>query len=307
MLTGELFGVYYGNVYQLDPNTGAYTNMGPLFDGSNSYDPTCLFMTYGIEPPVPVTFTVGDLNYRVNDDEISVTVTGHVDGTEATGELSIPETVSYEGTDYAVTVIGNEAFAYCSGLTGNLMIPNSVVTIEQSAFLQCEGFDGTLTVGEAVSYIGDWAFRKCSNISGAVSLATSPATLGDEFGCQVFAEFGVQTLTVPCQCGDAYLNSQWYDPMGTNGFSEIVEDCAAVYENESVVTAVYPNPTKGIVKIEAENIQNISIFNVLGEIILETSVSGDAFEYDFSKHEAGLYFIKVETAQGVNTEQVTVL
>lgn len=253
MLTGELFGVYYGNVYQLDPNTGAYTNMGPLFDGSNSYDPTCLFMTYGIEPPVPVTFTVGDLNYRVNDDEISVTVTGHVEGTEAIGELNIPETVSYEGTDYAVTVIGNEAFAYCSGLTGNLMIPNSVVTIEQSAFLQCEGFDGTLTVG------------------------------------------------------DAYLNSQWYDPMGTNGFSEIVEDCAAVYENESVVTTVYPNPTKGIVKIEAENIQNISIFNVLGEIILKTSVSGDAFEYDFSKHEAGLYFIKVETAKGVNTEQVTVL
>jgi hypothetical protein len=307
MLTGELFGVYYGNVYQLDPNTGAYTNMGPLFDGSNSYDPTCLFMTYGIEPPVPVTFTVGDLNYRVNDDEISVTVTGHVEGTEATGELNIPETVSYEGTDYAVTVIGNEAFAYCSGLTGNLMIPNSVVTIEQSAFLQCEEFDGTLTVGEAVSYIGDWAFRKCSNISEVVSLATSPATLGDEFGCQVFAEFGVQTLTVPCQCGNAYLNSQWYDPMETNGFSEIVEDCAAVYENESVVTAVYPNPTKGIVKIEAENIQNISIFNVLGEIILETSVSGDAFEYDFSKHEAGLYFIKVETAKGVNTEQVTVL
>ena len=86
-----------------------------------------------------------------------------------------------------------------------------------------------------------------------------------------------------------------------------VTDPAGIDEQTAGNVAVWPNPTKGIVKIEAENIQNISIFNILGEIILETSASGDAFEYDFSKHEAGLYFIKVETAQGVNTEQVTVL
>ena len=306
MLTGELFGAYYGNLYQIDPNTGAYTILGPLYDGSNSYDPTCLFMVYGIEP-VQVTFTVGDLNYRVNDDEISVTVIGHVEGALATGELNIPESVSYEGQDYAVTVIGNVAFANSSGLTGDLTIPNSIVTIEWGAFLQCEGFDGTLTIGESVSYIGNMAFKECSNISEAVSLATYPATLGDDYGCRVFADFGVRTLTVPCECGDAYMNSQWYDPDGLVGFSEIVEDCAAISEDESVVMAVYPNPTKGIVKIEAESIQNISIFNILGEKIFETSVSGDVFEYDFHNQEAGFYFIKVKTAKGIETQQVIVL
>lgn len=304
MLTGELFGAHYGNLYQLDPTTGAYTILGAINDGSTSYDPTCLFMTYGIEPE---TFTVGDLIYRINDDENSVTVVGHIDGTVATGELIIPESVRYDGQSYAVTVIGNEAFANCSGLTGDLVIPKSIVTIEQSAFLQCEGFDGTLTIGEAVNYIGDWAFRGCSQISEALSLATTPATLGDDFGCQVFAEFGTRTLTVPCECSDAYLNSQWYDPTGTVGFDEIVEDCDAISESESIVTAVYPNPTKGIVKIEAENIQNISIFNILGETIFETPASGDAFEYDFSHQEVGVYFIKVETANGVGMKQITVL
>ena len=187
------------------------------------------------------------------------------------------------------------------------MIPNSIVTIDQSAFLECGGFDGTLTIGEAVTYIGDWAFRGCSQISESISLATTPATLGDDFGCQVFAEFGVRTITVPCECGDAYLNSQWYDPTGTVGFDEIVEDCEAVSENESIVTAIYPNPTKGIVKIEAESIININIFNILGETIFEAPAIGDAFEYDFSHQEAGVYFIKVETANGVGTKQVTVL
>lgn len=476
MQTGELFGVHYGNLYQLDPNTGAYTNMGPLHDGSNSYDPTCLFMTYGSNPS---EFTVGDLIYRVNDDQVSVTVIGHVDGYNAQGALVIPESVSYEGHNYAVTVIGNAAFmycfyltsltipnsvntieeaafAYCQGFTGDLVIPNSVNTIEasafhtcygfdgtlvlgngvtsigawafnscdgltgvlnipsnvasigedafvyckfdsivvdpenpnydsrndcnaiietstneliagckntvipitvtaigdnafkgitgmtsieipdsvvsigdnafafcfdltgdlvipnsvthigESAFFQCEGLDGKLVIGESVSSIGDWAFRKCSHISEAVSLTTTPATLGNELGGTAFAEFGIQTLTVPCGCIEAYQNSSWYDPYGLVGFYEFIEDCTAISEVDAVVTAVYPNPTYSMVRIEAESIQSISIFNMFGEKVFEGSTYGDTFEYDFSQQKAGMYFIKVETKKGTETMKVTV-
>ena len=35
-------------------------------------------------------------------------------------------------------------------------------------------------------------------ITFAVSLATTPPALGTDLGGMVFAEFGVQTLTVPC-------------------------------------------------------------------------------------------------------------
>ena len=476
MLTGELFGVFMGNLYQIDPNTGAYTQLGALHGGGNNYDPTCLFMTYS---STPLEFTVGDLIYRVNDDQVSVTVIGHVDGYNATGDLIIPESVSYEGHDYAVTVIGNAAFmycfyltsltipnsvntieeaafAYCSGFTGDLVIPNSVNTIEasafhtcygfdgtlmlgsgvtsigawafnscdgltsvlhipsnvatigedafvyckfdgivvdpenpnfdsrngcnaiietstnelttgckntvipnsvtaigdnafkgitgmtsieipnsvvsigdnafafcfdltgdlvipnsvetvgESAFFQCEGLDGKLVIGESVSYIGDMAFRKCSHVSEAVSLAITPPVLGNDLGGMAFAEFGIQTLTVPCGCIEAYQNSQWYDPIGLNGFYEFIEDCTVVSETDAVNTAVYPNPTYGKVRIEAESIQSISIFNMLGERVFEGSANGDIFDYDFSHQTAGVYFIKVETAKGIETMKVTV-
>jgi hypothetical protein len=479
MLTGELFGTYYGNLYQLDPNTGAYTNMGPLHEGSTGYDPTCLFMTYGSNP---TEFTVGDLIYRVNDDNVSVTVIGHVDGYNAQGALVIPESVSYQGHDYAVTVIGNTAFmycfyltsltipnsvitieegafAYCSGFTGDLLIPNSVITIEPSAFFtcysfdgdlvignsltvigdyafddcnglrgvlnipsnvtsigidafrycafsgmtvdaenpvfdsrdncnaiivtstnelligcvntvipntvtaigenafcglsgltsidipesvtsigpgafafcfdltgdltipnsvttigsgaffQCSGFDGTLTIGSSVTFIGDYAFRQCSGFTGAVSLATTPPELGNEPGwdCVVFQYFGYPILTVPYGCAEAYQNSNWYDPIGLNGFYQFIEaEPTAVSEVGNTVSAVYPNPTKGITRIEAENIQNISIFNMLGAKVYESPASGNAFEYDFSHQAAGTYLIKVETAKGIETTKVTV-
>lgn len=276
------------------------------------------------------TFNVDDLNYQVNPDGTSVTLTGHVNGYDATGELNIPESVNYEGTDYTVTTIGNSAFlyyfyltsltipnsvttiedgafAYCSGFTGDLIIPNSVTTIGASAFFQCSGFDGTLTIGESVNYIGDYAFRQCSHFTKAVSLATTPPELGNEPGwnCVVFEQFGTQTLTVPYGCAEAYQNSNWYDEFGLNGFYEFIEaEPTAISEVENVVSEVYPNPTKGLVKIEAEGIKNVSIFNSLGQKIFEASASGDVFEYDFRNQESGVYFIKVETEKGVETKKV---
>ena len=206
----------------------------------------------------------------------------------------------------SVVSIGDNAFAFCFDLAGDLVIPNSVETIGESAFFQCEGLDGKLVIGESVSFIGDMAFRKCTHISEAVSLVTTPPAIGNDLGGMAFAEFGTQTLTVPCGCIVAYQNSQWYDPIGLNGFYEFIEDCTAVSETDAVVTAVYPNPTEGMIKIEAENMKSISIFNLLGEIVFESSANGDTFEYDFSHQGAGVYFIKVETAKGIETMKITV-
>jgi hypothetical protein len=208
----------------------------------------------------------------------------------------------------SVTSIGTGAFSFCFNLTGDLTIPNSVTTIGSGAFFQCSGFDGTLTIGESVTFIGDYAFRDCSHFSGAVSLATTPPELGNEpgWGCVVFQNFGYPILTVPCGCIEAYQNSQWYDPYGMVGFYEFVEDCTVISEANAVVSTVYPNPTYGKVTIEAKNLQSISIFNILGEKILESPANGDVFEFDFSHQKAGLYLIKVETAKGTETRRVTV-
>jgi hypothetical protein len=93
-----------------------------------------------------------------------------------------------------------------------------------------------------------------------------------------------------------------------NGFYEFIEaEPTAISETEPIVLSVYPNPTTDVVKIEAKDIKNISIFNLQGVKVYETSASGEAFEYDFSQQSAGLYFIKVETPKGVGTKRVTVL
>lgn len=121
-------------------------------------------------------FTIGDLNYSINEDGVSVTVTGHVDGTNATGELIIPESVTYNDIIYPVTIIRYSAFDGCNGLTGTLVIPNSVIEIGKFAFNQCYGFDG-LIIGNFVTNIKRWAFYKCEGFKGSLVIPSSVTTI----------------------------------------------------------------------------------------------------------------------------------
>lgn len=477
------------------------------------------------------TFTIGNLNYIINSDGTTVTVTGHVDGTAATGSLVIPESVNYQGTSYPVTrigdsafmgchgltslalpdsviEIGHHAFSFCSSFTGDLVLPNSlttigwsafagcsslnsltlpnsVTTIDNTAFSNCSGLtslsipnsvasigenpfaycygleqivvepgntvydsrnncnaivntetneiisgcmnsfipnsvtaignsaftgchgltsftlpDFVTTIGEkafwdcngltslifpnSVTTIGERAFYYCNGLTNIISLATTPPVLGNE----VFSGVSCTMLTILCGCVPAYEVSDW-----ANYFTTIEDDCAShdinidesnisggdvstsvnstnvgeevqiivtpeegmmllslilcnsdnpnqqvyVYpigkssltygfimppfdviitatfgpattigENNEALASVYPNPTKGQIQIEAESLKHITIRNMLGQIIYNSNTIGNTFEYDFNKHEAGIYLIRIETAKGLAVKKVSV-
>ena len=66
----------------------------------------------------------------------TVEVTSRTNGYYYSGDVTIPETVTDEGSAYSVTSIGESAFYYCSSLT-SISIPNSVTSIGESAFQDC--------------------------------------------------------------------------------------------------------------------------------------------------------------------------
>ena len=141
---------------------------------------TLLLCATGITKALAQEFTVGNLNYSING-TMSVTVIGHVNGSNATGELVIPENVSYEGNTYAVTAIGDYGFYEHNGLVGSLVIPNSVTEIGYAAFSGCSGFNGTLTLGNSLTIIGSHAFEDCSGFTGDLVIPNSVSILGGEY------------------------------------------------------------------------------------------------------------------------------
>ncbi|MEE0948207.1 MAG: leucine-rich repeat domain-containing protein [Bacteroidales bacterium] len=164
-------------------------------------------------------FIVGNLRYEVNSSNPTEVSVGAADGTITTA--IIPAIVTYQGTDYSVTSIGELAFYYCSSLT-SVTIPNSVTSIDYWAFWNCssltsvtlgnsvtsigwEAFSGcssltSITIPNSVTSIGDFAFSGCSSLTSVTCLRSNPSLGGNVFD----GTPNNKTLTLPCGCESEY-------------------------------------------------------------------------------------------------------
>ena len=126
------------------------------------------------------------------------------------GEVVIPETVTYNEETYSVTSIGgmtflkignsissigsigNSAFCNCTGLT-SVTIPNSVTSIGDGAFWGCTGLT-SLTIGSNVASIGIMAFGHCSGLT-SVSIPKSVTSIGNFafYDCNSLVSINVET------------------------------------------------------------------------------------------------------------------
>ena len=108
----------------------------------------------------------------------TVSLDGHVDGTSASDELVIPETVENGSITYTVAAIGDNAFANYTDMYGDIDIPNTVLTIGSHAFDNA-GFDGNLTIGTSVTTIGSYAFANLGSTGGDLHIPNSVTQIGD--------------------------------------------------------------------------------------------------------------------------------
>ena len=151
-------------------------------------------------------FQTGNLWYNVISSEPPrVSVAGHTDGTSAQGELVIPETVEHEGIVYTVTEIGREAFSECNGLTGSLILPNTIDTIRNGAFRRCGGFVGDLVLPNSVRFIGGLAFMDCYGLDGSLSLPNSLSVInyGTFRGCSFSGTLSIPNSVIEI-CAEAF-------------------------------------------------------------------------------------------------------
>ena len=107
------------------------------------------------------------------------------------GDIVIPESVTYEEVTYSVTSIGDYAFYNCSGLT-SVTIPNSVTTIGVFAFYNCSGLT-SVTIPNSVISISKGAFSGCSGLT-SVTIPNSVTSICDDafYGCS-----GLTSVTIP--------------------------------------------------------------------------------------------------------------
>ena len=100
----------------------------------------------------------------------------------ATGEINLPN---------SVISIGDNAFYSCIGLT-SIIIPNNVVSIGNQTFYNCSSL-ASVTIGNNVTSIGNSAFSGCSSLT-SVTIPNSVTSIGYKafYNCS-----GLTTVTIP--------------------------------------------------------------------------------------------------------------
>ena len=92
---------------------------------------------------------------------------------EAQTVCEIPETVTYDGTVYTVTEIGQPAG--CSFYGGKIKIPKTIISIGDRSFKGCNF--SSITLPKGLRHIGDYAFENMDNLK-SIKIPAGVETIG---------------------------------------------------------------------------------------------------------------------------------
>lgn len=159
--------------------------------------------------PLPRGIT---LHFAVSDSVPNeVTVVAPYDGyARPRGAVAIPESVEWQGRRYAVTAIGEWAFASCDELR-MVTLPTTLRYVGAYAFYGCTALNERLSIPAGVRYIGNSAFYGCRRLPEVSYGADSCEYMGGSLSGTVFGNCtalkriivraGVKTIPDYAFCG----------------------------------------------------------------------------------------------------------
>ena len=77
-------------------------------------------------------------------------------------------------------------------------------------------------------------------------------------------------------------------------------------DENAIQANIYPNPTSGLVTIECENMLSVSVYNTLGQCVLQQEVTGHQTTVGLQDRPEGLYLLRVKTESGIVSKRITI-
>lgn len=180
----------------------------------------------------------------------------------------------YSSNISGVQVLENGSMQICSGSSG--------------IFFEIDSNKNTL-----------WKYINPVNNSGAMTQGTTPTNnpvFRSTFIEPNFAGLTGQTLTAGTEI-EFNPNSPSICDTISNGFENI---------SAEKVFSVFPNPSGDYLKISVSPFQNnltLSLFNSLGEQLVNTKINSSDFLLDISDYGNGLYFLKINNGREIYSEK----
>ena len=222
-------------------------------------------------------------------------------------------TVTYAATGtYTTTLVayGAEDRQSTKTLTVNVSEPAPVFVVDFTADVT------TINVGQTVNFTNQttatlagepytgtiyyqWNFE-ADNILGGLTGTTST----DENASYTYTTAGVYSVSLAASDSEiSILNS------GTVETKEgyiTVTDPVAVEENAISEISVYPNPASSIINVAAEGMQNITIIDMTGRVVMSKDVNSNFETISAEGFAKANYMVRIATADGVVVKNIVV-
>lgn len=193
---------------------------------------------------------INGIYYNLDKENNQAQVTYNESGQSAafpyTGNVAIPEVVSFEGKNYSVTSIGEEAFFESFGLT-SVTIPNTVKSIGDKAFASCRSLTA-ITIPNSVAKIGEGAFSGCD----AITSITIPGSV-TEIGMGAFSACNALTSIVVAKDNEQYDSRSGCNAIINSGNNMLVAGCKST---------IIPNTVTGIDRCAFYGLQSFSTITI---------------------------------------------
>ena len=102
------------------------------------------------------------------------------------------------------------------------------------------------------------------------------------------------------------VNDPWPTPFASSGFDldaigvihDIEHNSVTEQPEESVM--LYPNPVKDLLNVQAENLQWVEVFNLMGQQVLTATTN----VVDLGLLDEGIYFVRISCSEGVVSKRI---
>ncbi len=148
-----------------------------------------------VNPSIGSTFYQGGIYYIIGENNSVLVTSGDV---KYSGNVQIPEQVTYNGKTYDVTYVGYNAFSDCDGLT-SVTIPKSVTSIGECAFQNCSSLTA-VNISNGLTIIGEESFYGCSGLT-SITIPNSVTLIYDSAfrGCSGLVSVHISDLATWCR------------------------------------------------------------------------------------------------------------
>ena len=243
------------------------------------------------------TFTVTEsaayvAHFQLQTFTINVTADPAEGGTVAGGG-----TFNY-GETCTVTAAANEGYTFVNWTTGMFSVSNEITY--------------TFTVTSNVILTAHFELQTFQ-----VKVSVNPAEAGNVTGEGTYNYGDEVTLTI-------VRNEDWHFENWTENGEVVSEEMTYTFTitsdrdldanfiytegliENNIAAKVYPNPTKGEITLEGEDLNHVRIVNAYGQTVYSSKVEGEQVRIDLSNMAKGIYMMHIEANDGQAVRKIVV-